>query len=144
MEIQVATLCDSAMDYNGKLCVLGTFDTICSRSTPIVHPQCALALRICFKAGDEGRHHLSIRFIDADGRPVMPSLETAIEIKLPSDGYFITRNIVLNFKPLKFDDVGQFSIDVSADGEMLTRVPLRVMRLEPAEGTREESGERGD
>ena len=53
MEVQVATLCDSAHDYNHKLCIMGTFDTICSTHLPVVHPQCAIALRICFKPGDE-------------------------------------------------------------------------------------------
>jgi hypothetical protein len=131
MEIQVATLCDSAMDYNGKLCVLGTFDTICSRGTPVVHPQCALALRICFRPGDEGTRRLAIRFIDADGKQLMPPIGTQIQVKLPDDGYFVTRNIVLNLQRLKFEEVGHFSIDISADGEMLTRVPLRVMLLQP-------------
>ncbi|CAN5260027.1 hypothetical protein BH23VER1_BH23VER1_36300 [soil metagenome] len=130
MDVHVATLCDSAMDYNGKLCVLGTFDTICSRSAPVVHPQCSLALRICFKAGDEGQHKLSIKFIDGDGKLLMPAFEPMIEIKLPADGYFVTRNIVLNLQRLKFENPGQFSIDVSADDEMLTRVPLRVMLVE--------------
>ena len=130
MDIQVATLCDSAADYNGKLCVLGTFDTICSRGTPIVHPQCALALRVCFRPGDEGQHELTIRFIDADGKTLIGPLRTKIEVKLPTDGYFITRNIVINLQRLKFEDVGQYSIDVSADDEMLTRIPLRVLRME--------------
>ena len=31
---------------------------------------------------------------------------------------------------LHFDSVGQFSIDVSADGNMLTRIPLRVMLVD--------------
>ena len=130
MEIQVATLCDSAMDSNGKLCVLGTFDTICSRGTPVVHPQCALALRICFRPGDEGARKLSIRFIDADGKQLMPPLNTQIQVKMPDDGYFVTRNIVLNLQRLKFEEVGNFSIDITADETMLTRVPLRVMLLE--------------
>ncbi len=131
MDVHVATLCDSAMDYNGKLCVLGTFDTICSRTTPVVHPQCSLALRICFKSGDEGQRKLSIKFIDADGKLLMQAFEPMIDIKLPADGYFVTRNIVLNLQGLKFERPGQFSIDVSADDEMLTRVPLRVMLVEP-------------
>lgn len=130
MEIQVATLCDSAMDYNGKLCVLGTFDTICSRGAPIVHPQCALALRVCFKSEDEGEHELAIRFIDADGKTLIGPLQTRINVKLPNDGYFITRNIVINLQRLKFEEVGQYSIDVSADSKILTQIPLRVMKLD--------------
>ena len=135
MELQVATLCDSAMDYNGKLCVLGTFDTICSRGTPIVHPQCALALRVCFRAEDEGGHEMAIRFIDADGKTLIGPLRTKIEVKMPGDAYFVTRNIVINLQRLKFEETGQYSIDISADSEILTQIPLRVMKLE-AKGAR--------
>ena len=130
MDIQVASLCDSATDYNGKLCLLGTFDTICSRQTPVVHPQCALALRICFRAEDEGAHELGIAFIDADGKQLIDPLKTKIEVKMPPDGFFLTRNIVLNLQRLSFENEGQFSIDISANGNILTRVPLRVMLLD--------------
>ena len=130
MEVQVATLCDSAHDYNHKLCIIGTFDTICSTRLPVVHPQCAIALRICFKPGDEGEHDIAINFIDDDGKPKMPTLRSRIGIQLPTDAYFLTRNLVINIQQLRFDSVGQFSIDVSADGEMLTRIPLRVMLVE--------------
>jgi hypothetical protein len=130
MEVQVATLCDSAHDYNHKLCIIGTFDTICSTRLPVVHPQCAIALRICFKPGDEGEHDIAINFIDDDGKPKMPPLRSRIGITLPTDAYFLTRNLVINIQQLRFDSIGQFSIDVSADGEMLTRIPLRVMLVE--------------
>ena len=138
MDVQVATLCDSAADYNGKLCVLGTFDTICSKQVPVVHPHCALALRVCFQPGDEGSHRFTIKFIDADGKAVMPQLQSdTVEISLPSDAYFLTRNIVINMQRLKFDRVGLFSIDISVDDQILSRVPLRVMLLPsqaPAQG----------
>jgi hypothetical protein len=127
MEIQVATLCDSASDYNGKLCILGTFDTICSSGVPIVHPHCSLALRICFKPGDEGQHSVTVRFINDDGKPIMEPFREQIDIKLPNEAYFLTRNLILNFQRLTFASTGQFSIDVSVDEEMLARIPLRVL-----------------
>lgn len=102
--------------------------------TPRDPPECSLALRICFRAGDEGRRHFSIRFIDADGKPVINPFDADMEVKLPNDAYFVTRNIVINIQRLKFDEAGQYSIDVSADGHILTRVPLRVMLLEQGKG----------
>ncbi|MEM0897168.1 MAG: hypothetical protein AAGJ79_09800 [Verrucomicrobiota bacterium] len=139
MDVQVATLCDSASDYNGKMCILGTFDTICSKQVPVVHPHCALALRVCFQPGDEGKHQFTIQFIDADGQAVMPQLQSDIvDISLPQDAYFLTRNIVINMQRLKFDRVGLFSIDVSVDDRILARVPLRVMLLPEQSGNQAE------
>ena len=130
MDIQVATLCDSAMDYNSKLCVLGTFDTIGSRVLPVVHPAAALALRICFRQADEGNHQLSIRLIDEDGNNSMQTLEAAIDIKLGEGADFVTRNMILNFQPLRFEKAGLFSFEVSLSGQTLASIPLRVIYVE--------------
>lgn len=134
MEIQVATLCDSAADYNGKLCVLGAFDTIFAKSLPVVHPQCAIALRLCFKPEDDKVFKLKISLIDADGNDVIPAFEPTIEIQMPPEAYFMTRNLVMNLQRLTFKETGQFSVDVGCAGEILRRVPLRVMLMEKAQG----------
>jgi hypothetical protein len=130
MEIQVATLCDSAQDYNSKLCILGTFDTIGSRGTPVVHPQCALALRVCFRAADEGAHKMQIRMINADGKDMMQPLEANVDIRMPEGADFITRNMILNFQPLRIETGGTFSFDVFFDGKQYASVPLRVLVVE--------------
>ena len=71
MNIQVAVLCDAATDDNGKLNLLGAFDTIYTQQLPAIHPQCSIALRVTFFSGDEGKHELKINFVDADGRSIM-------------------------------------------------------------------------
>ncbi len=138
MEVLVATLCDSANDYHGKLCMLGCFDTICAGQMPVVHPQCSLALRICFRPEDEGEHVFRIGFIDDDGNRVMPPFEPKINVAFPGDSYFVTRNLVLNIQRLQFKSPGQYSIDIQADEKMITRIPLRVMLNEPKQEPAEE------
>ncbi|MEM8953463.1 MAG: hypothetical protein AAGD22_04850 [Verrucomicrobiota bacterium] len=130
MDIQVAALCDSASDYGGKLCVLGTFDTICAAKVPVVHPQCAIALRICVRPEDEGECQFQIAFIDMDGKHVMPPFQAKLEVKVPSDAMWVTRNLVMNIQRLKFKEAGHFSIDIMGNGKMLERIPLRVMLMD--------------
>src|SRR4029434_1912366 len=72
MNIQVAVLCDAATDENGKLNLLGAFDTIYTQQLPAVHPQCSIALRITFGNEDEGSHKLKLTFVDAHVRPSIP------------------------------------------------------------------------
>jgi hypothetical protein len=133
MDIQVATLCDAAVDYNGKLCVIGTFDQIFARTVPVVHPSCALALRLCFKPGDEGQHKLGIAFVDEDGQPIIRPLEPVMEVRLPQENIFITRNIVLNLQGLKFEKAGTHEVQISMDDQLLCSVPLRVVLVDPAQ-----------
>lgn len=130
MDIQVATLADAAQDYNSKLVVIGTFDTIGSRVLPVVHPAAALALRICFRQADEGNHKLSIRLIDEDGNNSMQPLEAAIDIKLAEGAEFVTRNMILNFQPLRFEKAGLFSFEVTVGEQTLASIPLRVIHVE--------------
>lgn len=126
MNIQVAILCDAATDDNGKLNLLGAFDTIYAPQLPAVHPQCAVALRVAFMSGDEGEHKLVLNFVDADGRAILPAIEIPVSVTLPDDAYFLTRNFIVNIQQLKFAEAGLYSVDLRFDGESRANIPLQV------------------
>jgi hypothetical protein len=133
MNIQVAVLCDAATDDNGKLNLLGAFDTIYTQQLPAVHPQCSIALRVTFFNSDEGQHSLRLNFVDADGRSIMPNLPPIpVEVTLPEDMHFGTRNFIVNIQQLKFENPGLYSIDVSLDGRPQASIPLLVRHNPPA------------
>jgi hypothetical protein len=131
MNIQVAVLCDAATDDNGKLNLLGAFDTIYARELPAIHPQCAVALRVTFSSEDEGKRQLKLNFVDADGRAIMPPIEIPIEVSLPGDMHFGTRNYILNIQQLKFDEPGLYSLDVMFDEKVQASIPLLVRHIQP-------------
>jgi hypothetical protein len=131
MNIQVAVLCDAATDENMKLNLLGAFDTIYAPQMPAIHPQCAVALRMTFAAGDEGTRRLSVTFINADGQSITPGLqEMPIPVTLPDDVHFVTRNFIINMQGLEFKEPGLYSVDVRLDGQPCASIPLLV-RLMP-------------
>ncbi|MCH7225534.1 DUF6941 family protein [Haloferula sp. A504] len=133
MDIQIASLCDHAADYNGKLVLTGTFDTLGARSLPVVHPMCALALRLCFTQEDSGRHKLSVNIINEDGEPLDPKnmpIEPEFDVQLPNDAPFLTRNLIMNLQGLRFTEAGIYSIDIGYDGELVMRLPLRIVHVE--------------
>jgi len=130
MNIQMAVLCDAAADYGGKLNILGTFDTIVTNHLPAVHPQCSIALRISFNKIEEGAHKVKVNFVDEDGKFVMPSIEMPVEVTMPADANFLVRNFVINIQQLKFDNPGQYSIDIAIDGRQETSIPLQVRHQE--------------
>ncbi len=133
MNIQVATLCDAATDDNGKLNLLGAFDTIFAPQLPAVHPQCAVALRVTFMSGDEGERKLKLNFVNADGRSIMPPIEIPVAVALPDDAHFLTRNFIVNIQGLKFPEVGLYSVDVRLDDKSQAGIPLQVKHLPPRE-----------
>src|SRR5664279_4763352 len=129
MNIQVAVLCDAATDDNGKLNLLGAFDTIYAPQMPAVHPQCAVALRATFMPGDEGTRKLSLNFINADGHSIMQGIELPVPVTLPDDAHFLTRNFIINIQQLKYDEPGLYSVDVRLDNESVASVPLLVRQM---------------
>jgi hypothetical protein len=132
MNVQVAVLCDAATDENGKMNLLGAFDTICAQQLPAVHPQCAVALRVAFASSDEGPHKLKLNFINADGHAIMPAMEVPVAVALPDDSHFLTRNFIVNIQQLKFDEAGLYSVDVWLDDKSHASIPLLVKPLPQA------------
>jgi hypothetical protein len=128
MNIQVAVLCDAAtQDSSSKLNVLGAFDTIFAPQLPAVHLQCTVALRVTFNSGDEGQHRLALNFINADGRSILPDFPSLpVEVKLPEDMHFVTRNFVVNIQQLQFPEAGLYSVDIRFDGQSQASIPLLV------------------
>ena len=133
MNIQVAVLCDAATDDNGKLNLLGAFDTIYTQQLPAIHPQCSIALRVTFSNGDEGKHNLHLNFVDADGHSIAKFPPIPVEVALPEDMHFGTRNYIVNLQQLKFDNPGLYSIDISLDGRPQASIPLLVRHNPPAQ-----------
>ena len=131
MTIQVAVLCDAATDDNGKLNLLGAFDTIITHQLPAVHPQCSIALRVTFTSGNEGTRKLKLNFVDADGRSIMPGMEIPVQVVMPEDSHFVTRNFIVNIQQLKFDEPGLYSIDISLDDSQAASIPLLVKHVPP-------------
>ena len=132
MDIQIATLCDFAADYNGKMVVSGTIDVLAAPALPIVQPHCCLALRLCITPEDNGAHKFTVNIIDGDGKSIdakMP-IKADMPVDLPEDVPFLHRNLILNLQGLKFAEVGVYFSDVSIDGEVIQRLPLRVIKVD--------------
>ena len=132
MQIQLAVLCDAATDYSGKLNLLGTFDTLMTSHLPAVHPQCSIALRITFQKQEEGKHVVKLNFMDEDGRSVMSPLEMHLEVLIPDDSIFQSRNAVVTLQNLKLERVGLYSVEISIDGHQQTSIPLLVKKITQA------------
>jgi hypothetical protein len=131
MNVQVAVLCDAATEENLKLSLLGAFDTIGVRALPAVIPQCSVVLRGTLFSPDEGKHVLKLNFVDADGRSIMPPLGFALDVAMPEDSHFGTRNFIFHLQQLKFDHAGLYSVDATLDDQALASIPLVVKLLPP-------------
>lgn len=127
MQLLVATLCDTAVENQGKLNVLGAFDAIIAQSFP-ANFAFTLALRFCFTAEDHGTHSFAIVLTDdAENSGTAAPNESQMEVKMPAGTPgFSTQNLI---NPLQgtVQKAGVYHFDILFDKELLARVPLRVI-----------------
>ena len=126
MNIEAFCLCDAATNEAGKLNMLGAFDTIWVEKFPILHPHCAVAVRLRFDAIEKGNHPLSINIVDADGRHIVPPLSGVVTIAMPDGQATGTINFVVNVQGLKIEKPGTLSIDLAVDGRHEMSLPIYI------------------
>ena len=129
MKIEVFALCDAATDNRGKLNILGTFDQIYSANMPVVHPACAIALRIRFDKMEEGAHKVNIQLVDPDGRPVFQPMEGEVRPRMADDVGSVAVNLILNFQHVKFEAFADYQINLAIDDDSVASLPLRVREM---------------
>ncbi len=126
MDIEVFTLCDSAADYQGRLSILGIFDSIFATQLPATHPQCSVALRMRFKKTEAGNHALTLHIVDYDGKMVIPALNGQFTIQLEDKQTQGSVNLVLNLQNLIFRSYGRYDVNLAIDGREIGSLPFSV------------------
>ncbi|MCF7818936.1 MAG: hypothetical protein K9M54_13750 [Kiritimatiellales bacterium] len=129
MKIEVFTLCDAATDNRGKLNILGTFDQIYAASMPIIHPACAIALRVRFDKMEEGAHKVNLQLVDPDGRPVFQPMEGEVLPRMAEDVDSVAVNLILNFQHVKFAAFADYQVNLAIDDISVASLPLRVREM---------------
>lgn len=128
MNVEIFSLCDAATAEGGKMNILGSFDSIWAKSIPVVHPQCALALRLRFDNSEGPQHQIVVNFVDFDGKHIMPSANGAITLQFSAEQKSVSANVVLNIQMLRIEREGEHSIDLLVDGHQAASIPLFVRK----------------
>lgn len=129
MKIEVFALCDAATDNRGKLNILGTFDQIYAAKMPVVHPACAIALRVRFDKMEEGIHKINLQLVDPDGTPVFQPMQGEVNPRMAADIESVAVNLILNFQHMKFESFADYQINLAIDDVSRNSLPLRVREI---------------
>jgi hypothetical protein len=134
MEVLSAILCDAAADYGGKLCMLGSFDTIAAGKFPCHHPHCSVAIRLLVRDEDVGQHALRIVFIGADGHPLIPlQALPPMSFQVPplaENAFFGSQNFVFNLQGLPAPTPGQCEVRISIDNQLVRTIPFQFIQVQ--------------
>ena len=130
MNVEIFTLCDAATtDSAGKLNILGSFDRISSRSSPIVHANCAIAAKLRFERIEDGKKQIRVSIIDTDGNSVVPDIGLQAEIQVPPGESNATFQLVVLIPKISLPNFGEYSINLAVDGRSESSIPLFARQI---------------
>ena len=129
MNIEIAAICDAATanDAGGRLNILGAFDRIFAKF-PLVIPQCSAAFRLRYQRSEAGTHQLSLSIEDVVGHPIVPPMQSEIELLPVVQGFDTAAvNMVLNMQRLQFKRPDKYIVRLVVDNEELATLPLYIL-----------------
>jgi hypothetical protein len=130
MNVNLAVLCDAAnVSREGKLNILGEFDSIHASTFPLTYPTMVLVVRLEAHPTEAGEHHLKLHLFDEDGRDVVPPLEGEFPTgDPPFPGVAIrTAPLILQMHGVRFDHPGHYSFELLVDNHHLRSLPLHIL-----------------
>lgn len=129
MRVQMAVACDYAAEYNGRLCVTGTFDTINAQDLPFVKNQCSFAVQFNWGKSEEGAHKIRAHFMNEDGQQTLEDLEMDFLVYVPEEQYFTTTNHIITLQQVKFFKAGNYLVAIYLDGIVVAEIQLQIVKL---------------
>jgi len=132
MEVALAVVADAAnVSQEGKLNILGVFDTIWARDFPFRHASMVFVLRVRADFTDQGLHQLVVRLMDADGGQLF---KAGGPLKVPGGepGRPIKPHVIMGLSGITFQKPGDYSFEILVDERHMKSVPLYVMQAPDA------------
>ncbi len=127
MEVDLAVTADAAnVSQEGKLNVLGVFDTIWARKFPFRHAAMVFVLRVRADFTDQGVHRMEVRLMDADGAQLFKA-EGPLQVPGGVPGQPVKPHVIMGLSGITFHRAGEYSFEVLVDERHLRSVPLHVM-----------------
>lgn len=133
MRVGLALLCDYAnVTREGKLNIMGIFDTIFASSFPTHHAALNLVVRLVTDPQESGKtQRISIQLMDEDGKKMF---EAEAEMEPQVQGVS-SANVdqILGLGNLVFPKPGTYCFSILINGTHIREhdVPLRLVKLEP-------------
>lgn len=128
MRVTLAVLADAAnITREGKLNILGIFDSVQAQQFPVTHPQMQLVMRFEGDRSESGKaKKVEVQLMDEDGKRLFV-LSGDFTLGPGRPGEAIGSNHILTINMLKFERPGDYEFKVLFNEELKAEVPLKVL-----------------
>ncbi len=128
VEVQFGLLCDAAnVSAEGKLNILGEFNTITTGEFPVVHPMMHLVLELTASPAEVSEErHITVRVLNTDGN-VLGEMQGQIVVPAPSrPGRRVGIQLILSLPNTVYPAPGDYAFHVLVGQDEKAVVPLSV------------------
>jgi hypothetical protein len=132
VQAPIALLADAAnVSREGKLNILGQFDTIWAQRVPMIWPMMTLVVKLEATAGEGPKHRLGVRVVDEDGNVAGPQLNAEVEFgKPPLRGLPYSANWILPIGNAVFQKYGTVTFEILADEHNIASIELYIREMQ--------------
>ncbi|HKG91562.1 MAG TPA: hypothetical protein VKA84_06720 [Gemmatimonadaceae bacterium] len=126
MHISFALFADAAnLSQEGKLNILGVFDTVQVGALPAIHPRANLVVRLKGNRADAGTHTLMLRWTNPRGEELWSSAGE-LSIAPPPPGVTEMDFPLIAAIDLPIDQAGAFRMSIDLDASTKVELPVQV------------------
>jgi hypothetical protein len=126
MHVSFALFADAAnISQEGKLNILGVFDSVHVGQLPALHPRATFVVRLKATPQDTGTHPLSMRWVNPRGNDLWTS-EAEIEVGIPPAGTSEIDMPVIIQLDLPLDVLGDYRMTIAIRGQQQAVSVLHV------------------
>lgn len=126
MHVTFALFADAAnLSQEGKLNILGVFDTLQVGTLPALHPRATLVVHLKGSAADAGNHRVSLQWLSPGGTELWSS-EGELGIAAPPAGVIEMDFPLIAQLDLPLDLAGGYLMRVGLDGQTHAEIPIQV------------------
>jgi hypothetical protein len=126
MEVTLAVCCDAAnVSREGKLNLLGIFNSIHAAEFPCTHPHLALVLRVEARIGEEGVYPLEIQLVDEDGQQLF-HINGQLSLQGAEPGRPMTAQTIMDINNLQLPRPSTYAFEIFVDGRHTRSIAIHA------------------
>ena len=131
MELKFALLADHVHETKeGKLAIIGEFDTIGALKAPARHALCYLVARLEASVSEGSHHKLQVTLVDEDGKQVLPLTPPMDVSFVPTGrGRPLRGQLIVQFADIELPRFGDYEFHLLADSRLAGAVHVRLAEI---------------
>jgi len=135
MQLDFFLIADYAnITIDGKLNVMGVFNSIHSTQFPTVHPEMYLVAKLSASPSEYGsKRKLSVKLLDEDAQLINSLLEREIEVPHGKEGRIAEIRQILRLTGLSFPKPGTYEFSILVDNDQKGIQTIRVVQISKAQ-----------